>query len=106
VDAGKARQKMSIMNKNGKKIGIIHQLQDGKKPIESATQGQEVACSIRNVTIGRQIAEEDVFYSLPTSTEAKQLIEKFSHKLSSEEQMVLNEIVEIQRKLDSAYGYI
>jgi translation initiation factor 5B len=106
VDAGKARQKMSIMNKNGKKIGIIHQLQDGKKPIESATQGQEVACSIQNVTIGRQIAEEDVFYSLPTSTEAKQLIEKFSHKLSSEEQMVLNEIVEIQRKLDSAYGYI
>lgn len=106
VDVGKVRQKIPIMNKNGKKIGLIHQLQDGKKSINSATQGQEVACSIQDVTIGRQIFEEDVFYSLPTSSEAKQLIEKFTHKLSSEEQMVLNEIVEIQRKLDSAYGYI
>ncbi len=106
VDAGKAVQKMSIMNKSGKKVGVIHQLQDGKKTIQSATQGQEVACSIQDVTIGRQISEEDVFYSLPRSSEAKKLIETFLHKLSSEEQAVLNEIVEIQRKTDSAYGYI
>jgi translation initiation factor 5B len=97
---------MPIMNKNGKKIGRIHQLQDGKKSIDSATHGQEVACSIQDVTIGRQISEEDVFYSLPTSSEAKKLIEKFTHKLSADEQVVLNEIVEIQRKTDSAYGYM
>ena len=106
VDVGTARQKMPIMNKNGKKIGRIHQLQDGKKSIDSATHGQEVACSIQDVTIGRQISEEDVFYSLPTSSEAKKLIEKFTHKLSADEQVVLNEIVEIQRKTDSAYGYM
>jgi translation initiation factor 5B len=40
VDVGKVRQKIPIMNKSGKKIGVIHQLQDGKKSIESATQGQ------------------------------------------------------------------
>jgi translation initiation factor 5B len=106
VDVGKAKQKMSIMNQSGKKIGRIHQLQDGKKSIDSATQGQEVACSIQDVTIGRQISEEDVFYSLPSSSEAKKLIEKFTHKLSADEQAVLNEIVEIQRKADSAYGYM
>lgn len=106
VDVGKVRQKIPIMNKSGKKIGVIHQLQDGKKSIESASQGQEVACSIQDVTIGRQISEEDVFYSLPRSSEAKKLIEKFTHKLSADEQAVLNEIVGIQRKLDSAYGYM
>lgn len=106
VDVGKVRQKIPIMNKSGKKIGMIHQLQDGKKSIESASHGQEVACSIQDVMIGRHIFEEDVFYSLPRSSEAKQLIEKFTHKLSSEEQAVLNEIVEIQRKIDSSYGYI
>ncbi|MFN3654543.1 MAG: translation initiation factor IF-2, partial [Candidatus Nitrosotenuis sp.] len=106
VDVGKVRQKMPIMNKNGKRIGLIHQLQDGKKSIESATQGQEVACSIQDVTIGRQINEEDVFYSLPSSSDAKKLIERFSHKLTPEEQAVLNEILEIQRKQDSSYGYI
>ncbi|QLH09578.1 translation initiation factor IF-2 [Candidatus Nitrosotenuis sp. DW1] len=106
VDVGKVRQKIPIMNKQGKKIGLVHQLQDGKKSISTATQGQEVACSIQDVTIGRQILEEDVFYSLPKSSEAKLLIERFSHKLSAEEQTVLNEILEIQRKQDSAYGYI
>lgn len=106
VDVGKVRQKMPIMNKNGKKIGLIHQLQDGKKSIESATQGQEVACSIQDVTVGRQINEEDVFYSLPSSSDAKKLVERFSHKLTPEEQAVLNEILEIQRKQDSTYGYI
>lgn len=106
VDVGKVRQKIPIMNKSGKKIGVIHQLQDGKKTIESASQGQEVACSIQDVTIGRQISEEDVFYSLPRSSEAKKLIEKFTHKLSADERAVLNEIVGIQRKLDSAYGYM
>ncbi len=106
IDVGKARQKMPIMNKTGKKIGVIHQLQEGKKTIAFATQGQEVACSIQDVMIGRHIFEEDVFYSLPHSSEAKQLIEKFTHRLSAEEQKVLAEIAEIQRKNDSSYGYI
>lgn len=106
VDVGKVRQKMPVMNKGGKKVGVVHQLQDGKKSIESATQGQEVACSIQDVMIGRHICEEDVFFSLPSSSEAKKLLERFTHKLSAEEQQVLNEIVEIQRKQDSAYGYI
>ncbi|HEY8109408.1 MAG TPA: translation initiation factor IF-2 [Candidatus Nitrosotenuis sp.] len=106
VDVGKVRQKIPIMNKQGKKIGLVHQLQDGKKSISIATQGQEVACSIQDVTIGRQILEEDVFYSLPKSSEAKLLIERFSHKLSAEEQTVLNEILVIQRNQDAAYGYI
>ncbi len=106
VDVGKVRQKIPIMNKQGKKIGQVHQLQDGKKSISTATQGQEVACSIQDVTVGRQIVEEDVFYSLPKSSEAKLLVERFSHKLSAEEQAALNEILEIQRKQDSAYGYI
>ncbi|MBI5145647.1 MAG: translation initiation factor IF-2 [Thaumarchaeota archaeon] len=106
VDVGKVRQKIPIMNKQGKKIGLVHQLQDGKKSISTATQGQEVACSIQDVTIGRQILEEDIFYSLPKSSEAKLLVERFLHKLSTEEQTVLNEILGIQRTQDSAYGYI
>ncbi|CAE6493446.1 MAG: translation initiation factor IF-2 [Candidatus Nitrosotenuis sp.] len=106
VDVGTVRQKMAIMNKNGKRIGLIHQLQDGKKSIESASQGQEVACSIQDVMIGRHIFEEDVFYSLPSSSEAKKMLDRFMHKLTPEQQTVFNEILEIQRKSDSAYGYI
>jgi len=105
VDVGHLRQKIPFMNKTGKKIGIIHQLQHDGKTVSTVKIGQEVACSVQNITIGRQIAEEDVFYTLPSSSDAKQLIKRFMHKLSSEETDVLNEIIEIQRAIDPAYAY-
>ena len=105
VDVGHLRQKIPFMNKTGKKIGIIHQLQHDGKTVTTVKTGQEVACSVQNITIGRQIAEEDVFYTLPSSSDAKQLIKRFMHKLSSEETDVLNEIIEIQRAIDPAYAY-
>ena len=105
VDVGQLRQKIPFMNKTGKKIGIIHQLQHDGKTVSMVKTGQEVACSVQNITMGRQIAEEDVFYTLPSSSDAKQLIKRFMHKLSSEETDVLNEIIEIQRAIDPAYAY-
>ena len=105
VDVGNLRQKVPFMNKDGKKIGVIHQLQQDGKTVTSVKVGQEVACSVQNITIGRQIAEEDVFYTLPSSSDAKKLLNRFAQKLSSEERNTLNEIVEIQRKRDAAYGY-
>ena len=105
VDVGTLRQKVRFMRMDGKEIGKIHQLQESGKTVESAETGKEVACSVKGVTIGRQISEEDVFYTLPTSNEVKYLLKKYSHKLSSEQFNLLNEIVEIQRKKDPAYGY-
>ncbi|MFM8659723.1 MAG: translation initiation factor IF-2 [Candidatus Nitrosotenuis sp.] len=106
VDAGTVKQKIQIMKSDGKKVGKIHQLQDGKKSIDTATQGQEIACSIQDATIGRQIEEEDVFYSMPNSREAKIILEKFMHKLNPDQQKVFNEIVVLLRAKDASYGYI
>jgi len=105
VDVGTLRQKISFMNKIGKKIGVIHQLQHENKTVETAKTGQEVACSVQNITIGRQIQEEDVFYTLPPPDDAKQYLNKFKNKLSSEELHTLNEIVEIIRVTNPIYGY-
>ena len=105
VDAGVLRQKISFMNKSGKKIGIIHQLQNDGKTVRLVKTGEEVACSVQNVTIGRQVAEEDVFYSLPTPNEAKNILKKYMHKLNSDESQVFHEILEIQRKINPVYGY-
>jgi translation initiation factor 5B len=93
------------MNASAKKIGIIHQLQDSGKNIEIAKKDQEIAVSIQNITIGRQISEEEVLYSFPPAPEAKLLLKSFSHKLNPEEFQVLQEIVEIQRKQNPMYGY-
>ncbi len=106
VDAGTLRQKVQFMNKNGRRIGVIHQLQDEKKSLGQAGQGQEVACSVQGITIGRQINEGDEFYTLPHPREAKKLLGRFAYKLSPEQTEILNFVVETQReKNDPAYGY-
>lgn len=105
VDVGTLHQKVFFMNEKGKKIGRIHQLQENKKTVNSVKKGTEVACSVKGITIGRQINEDEVFYTLPHPHEAKILLKKLSHKLSPEEFETLNHIVEIQRELDPAYGY-
>jgi len=105
VDVGTLKHKVPFMNMSGRKVGIIHQLQLDKKTVSSAKVGDEVACSVNDVTIGRQIFEEEVFYTFPSSPEAKKLLTKYMHKLSPEEQVVLNDIVRIQREKESIYGY-
>ncbi|HSD05272.1 MAG TPA: translation initiation factor IF-2 [Nitrosopumilaceae archaeon] len=105
IDVGTLRQKVPIMNADGKKIGILHQIQDNGKNIDVARKDQEVAVSIQNITIGRQISEEEILYSFPPAPEAKLLLKRFSHKLNPEELQVLHEIIQIQRKLNPMYGY-
>lgn len=105
VDVGTLRQKTPFMNKNGRRIGTIHQMQHDGKTVTTAKTGQEIACSVQNVTVGRQIFEKDLFYTLPHSHEAKKLTERFLHKLNPEEQSTLYEIIEIQRGIDAAYAY-
>lgn len=105
VDVGTLRHKIPFMNMSGRKIGYIHQLQLDKKTVSSAKTGDEVACSVKDVTIGRQIYEEEVYYTFPPSHEAKLLLSKFMHKLTSEEQSILTEIVRIQREREPVYAY-
>ena len=105
VDVGTLRQKTTFTNKSGKKVGNIHSLEADGKTVKEVKMGEEVACSVQNVTIGRQVNEEDVFYTLPAPFEAKQLLKKYAHKLSSEELQTLNEIVRIQRETNPVYGY-
>jgi len=105
INVGTLRQKVPIMNAEGKKIGTLHQIQDNGKSVNTAKKDQEVAVSIQNITVGRQISEEEILYSFPPAPEAKLLLKKFSHKLSPEEFQVLQEITTIQRKLNPMYGY-
>ena len=105
VDAGVLRQKVQFMNGQGRRIGVVHQLQDGKKTLADARAGDEVACSVHGIAIGRHVNEEDEFYTLPHPHEAKQLLAKYLHRLSPEQAEILNEIVRIQRTRDAAYGY-
>jgi translation initiation factor 5B len=103
---GKLRQKISVMNENGKKIGVIHQIQNEGKNLEVADKGTQVALSIKGPTIGRQINEGDIFYTDLNSKQAKFLLERFSNRLNEEEQEAFNFILSKRRETDPAFGYL
>ena len=103
---GKLRQKISVMNEKGKKIGVIHQIQNEGKNLEVADRGTQVALSIKGPTVGRQINEGDIFYTDLNSKEAKSLLERFSNRLNEEEQEVFNFILSKKREIDPAFGYL
>jgi len=103
---GRLRQKVRVINENGKKIGSIHQIQEGGKNLSEASIGTQVAVSMKEPVIGRQISEGDIFYTDLTSKEAKFLLESFSQRLGPEEQEVFQHILSKKREADPSFGYI
>ncbi|MDF2783107.1 MAG: aIF-2 [Nitrososphaeraceae archaeon] len=106
IQIGKLRQKVNVLNEDGKKIGTIHQIQENGKPIEEAGKGEQVAVSIKEISVGRQVNEGDIFYTDLGSKEAKLLLERFYYRLGQEEKDILNTIVSIKRRKDPSYAYI
>jgi translation initiation factor 5B len=106
IQVGRLRQKVHAINEEGKKVGTVHQIQESGKAIEEATAGMQVAVSLKEPTIGRQINEGDVFYTDLNSRQAKQLLERFNHRLNDQEKEVLNMLVARKRKSDPAFGYL
>ena len=106
IQIGKLRQKVNVLNEDGKKIGTIHQIQENGKPIEEAGKGEQVAVSIKEISVGRQVNEGDIFYTDLGSKEAKLLLDRFYYRLGQEEKDILNTIVSIKRRKDPSYAYI
>ena len=106
IQIGKLRQKVNVLNEDGKKIGTIHQIQENGKPIEEAGKGEQVAVSIKEISVGRQVNEGDIFYTDLGSKEAKLLLDRFYYRLGQEEKDILNTIVSIKRRNDPSYAYI
>lgn len=105
VLAGHLRQKVRVMNSEGKDVGTIHQIQDKGKTVNEAPMGAQVAVSMTEPTIGRQIEEGETFYSLPHDEEVKLMLEKFAHRLDEGEHKTVEEIVSIRRKVSPLYAF-
>lgn len=106
IQVGRLRQKVHTINEEGKKVGTVHQIQENGKAIEEATAGMQVAVSIKEPTIGRLINEGDVFYTDLNSRQAKQLLERFNHRLDDQEKEILNMLIAKKRKSDPTFGYL
>ena len=78
-------------------------MQQEQENVEKAEKGKQIAVSLSDVTVGRQVHEETVLYSAVPEQHFKKLKE-FKKYLSSEEIEILKEIAEIMRKNNPVWG--
>jgi translation initiation factor 5B len=105
VLVGKLKQKVQVMNSGGKVVGTVHQIQDKGKSLDEALKGSQVAISMLEPTVGRHIFEKETLYSLPKEAEARILKERYLDRLTLDEQQVLDEIIQIRKKIQPTYPY-
>lgn len=103
---GRLKQKIPIMNEQGRRIGTVHQIQEAGKNLSDASLGMQVAVSMKEPVIGRNINEGDIFYTDLSSREAKLLVESFFDRLNPEEREVFQFILSKKRESDPSFGYI
>lgn len=105
IKVGRLKQKSVVMNEEGKEIGTIHQIQDKNRNIEEAKTDMQAAVSMNEPTVGRQVNEGDILYTVPPNEDVKLLLNRFKYRLNEDELKVLDEIVEMKRKINPMYGY-
>ncbi len=98
---GVIRPRTSLINEDGKRVGTILQIQDRSVTIDEATDGMEVAVSIRGPTIGRQVKDDEILYTDVPDKQILAIRKKFLDELSPPEKEVLEELTTIKRAAGS-----
>lgn len=91
------------LTKDGKDVGRIKSIKSGDDFLDEAKFGDELAMSITNITIGRQVKLGDVLYTKVTENDYK-VLKKYQDRLPEHENEILKEIVEKKREKESLWG--
>jgi len=101
VLAGRIRPGQWLMKEDGKSIGRIKSIQVEGKSLAEAIAGNEVAISIDDATVGRQIDVEDVLLVDIPEGNAHELA---NYQLKQDELEVLEKVKQIKRKEKPFWG--
>lgn len=101
VLAGRLRNNLPVIDREGNQIGRIKSLRSGEETLKEALAGAEVAIAIDGPTVGRQIDVEDILYVDIIASEYKNLKE---FGLNEDEKMVLEEVAAIKRRTEPFWG--
>lgn len=102
VVAGTIKQGMPF-EKMSKKVTEIKSIQLDGKNIQEAPKGKQVAVSLTNVTVGRQVNSGDILYSHLSEEEFRKL-KKLKKFLTGDEIMLLKEIAQYKRVDNPTWG--
>jgi len=99
IQGGRLKPRVSLLRaQDGSDLGEIQQIQDKGKAISEAKVGAQVAISMDKPVAGRHVFERDVLYVKVPEKDAKSLLTTHLDDLTSEEQDVLKEYVNMMRK--------
>ena len=103
VMAGRLKAGEPLMNDKGKPLTKAKTIEEEKKPIPVAVAGSQIALSMDNVTVGRQIHEGDILYTdIPEDHFRK--MKELKHYLNRNDVDLLKEIAEIKRTDNPVWG--
>jgi translation initiation factor 5B len=106
VVIGRIRSGVPLVTKTGREIGDIMQIREHDKVLEFASEGAEVAVSIRTkAMVGRQVNEGDYLYSNVPVDEINTLLEKYSKYLSEGEQNYLKKLLRFKMGFSNAIEF-
>ena len=103
IIAGVLKSGIQLMKKDGNALTYVKSIQHEQETIEKAEKGKQAAVSLPDVTIGRQLHEGDILYSVIPEEHFRKYKE-YKGLLSQEEINVLKEIAEIMRKQNPMWG--
>ncbi len=103
VEAGKLKHGIRLINKDGKEIAKVKDVQENQKKVDEAVVGKEVAVSLPGIMFDRVLGETDELYSDLTEYQFKEFKDN-KKLLTSDEVQVLQKIAQIKRKGKVTWG--
>ena len=100
---GAATTGTHLMKSDGSKVSEIKSIQLEGENIQEAEKGKQVAISLPNITVGRQILENDILIS-DISGEDFVNFKKLKKYLKNDDIILLKEIAEIKRRENPVWG--
>jgi translation initiation factor 5B len=101
---GTIKPKYKLMKEDGEFVGTVMQIQDKGVVIPEAKAGAEVAISMKEPTIGRQVKEGDTLFVMVPDDHARLLSTKYLSLLTEDESEVLREVVSLTKRWKSSWG--
>ena len=95
---GRLRKNVNVMNKEGKIIGRVIGIQEDKESVDQADRDDEVAVSIEDANVGRNVVEEESLYTALSANQIQRLkeLQEKGGDLSRQELELLEEIEKMQ----------
>lgn len=103
--SGRLKPKIHMITSSGRKLGELQRVQDQGKDIQEAVVGMQVAVSIEDGVVGRNISEGDTFYADVPERHLKTLMTKFPSELTEGDQVTIKELIQIKRRENPVWGF-